>query len=192
MVSRLMALAMLTFLLPALVLAQQAQADKTAAARADSGLAAVDSAMVLERGSAGKSYLAGRERFSYPRTGRSDPFNLPLGQVGGEILGPSLSDLRLTGVLYTPDGPRIAILGLTSGESFLLHEGDRTGGAELVLIEQKYVMFSISEFGRVRDYTIELKPLAEVNDGKSPANAGNGGRRGESENEAESAREEYP
>ncbi len=171
MVSRPATLAMITLLLPALALAQQAQADKTTAARADSGLAAVDSAMVLESGSAGESYLAGRERFSYPRTGRSDPFNLPLGQAGGEILGPSLSDLLLTGVLYTPDGPRIAILGLTTGESFLLHEGDRIGGAELVLIEKKYVMFSISEFGRVRDYTIELKPLAEGNDGKSPANA---------------------
>ncbi len=187
MVFRLATLAIIALLLPAVAAAQQASADSTAA-RADSGLAAVDSTMVLGRSTAGESYLAGRERFSYPRTGRSDPFNLPLGQTGGEIMGPSLSDLLLTGVLYTPDGPRIAILGLSSGESFLLHEGDRMGGAELVLIEKKYVMFSISEFGRVRDYVIELKPLAEGNNGKSPEIAGNGGRQGESKIQAENAR----
>ncbi len=193
MVSRLATLSFIAFLLPALAAGQQQeQADSAAASRADSGLAAVDSAMVLDKSTAGESYLAGRERFSYPRTGRSDPFNLPLDRTGGKIMGPSLSDLLLTGVLYAPDGPRIAILGLATGESFLLHEGDKMGGAELVLIERKYVMFSISEFGRARDYVIELKSLAEGNDGKSPENAGNGGRQGESENQAENAEGEYP
>lgn len=184
MVFRLATLTIITFLLPAIAAAQQAAADTASAARADSGLAAVDSAMVLKQGSAGESYLAGRERFSYPRTGRNDPFDLPLDR-GEKIPGPSLSDLLLTGVLYTPDGPRIAILGLASGESFLIHEGDRMGGAELVLIEKKYVMFNISKFGRVRDYVIELKPLAEGNDVESPINAGNGGRQQESEASSE-------
>ena len=103
--------------------------------------------MVTGSAVVGDGYMAGRERFSYPRTGRLDPFNLPIGDASANVLGPALSELRLTGVLYTPDGPRIAILGQDTGESFLIHEGDRLGVAELVLIEKNYVMFSIEEFG---------------------------------------------
>jgi hypothetical protein len=95
-------------------------------------------------------------------------------------------------VLYTPDGPRIAILGQDTGESFLIHEGDLLGMAELVLIERNYVMFSISEFGRVRDYVIELQPLAEESDGQSPIDAGNGGRQGESESQADRSQGRTP
>ena len=78
MVSRLATLTFCIALLPALVQAQQEKVGSTDGAPSDSGLAAVDSTMVLGKSTAGESYLAGRERFSYPRTGRSDPFNLPL------------------------------------------------------------------------------------------------------------------
>jgi hypothetical protein len=166
-----------------------AQQDSTAAdssaGEADSSLARVDSTMVTGETTAGEDYMAVRESYRYPRTGRNDPFNLPIGQTNTEVLGPVLSELKLTGVIYTPDGPRIAILGQDSGESFLIREGDRLGVAELVLIEKTYVMFSIEEFGRVRDYVIELQPLLEEKDGQSPINAGNGGRQEESEEQAD-------
>ena len=169
----------------ALAAQQETTPADSSLSKADSSLARVDSAMVTGETTVGRDYMAKRERYNYPRTGRMDPFDLPIGKPNAEFLGPVLSELRLTGVIYTPDGPRIAILGQDTGESFLIHEGDRLGVAELVLIERNYVMFSIEEFGRVRDYVIELQPLAEENDGQSPIDAGNGGRQGESEEQAD-------
>ncbi|MFH1071772.1 MAG: hypothetical protein V1794_19295 [Candidatus Glassbacteria bacterium] len=150
-----------------------------AAVRPDSGLGRHDSTMMLGERYSGENYLARRERFSYPRTNRSDPFDFPMGEEALKTLGPALNDLQLTGILYTPDGPRIAILLTTSGESFLLHEGDRLGTAELSLIEPSIITFVIREYGLVREFVIELKPLAEGTNGSESSNAGNGGRQEE-------------
>ena len=148
-----------------------------AAVRPDSGLGRHDSTLILEEKYSSENYLARREQFNYPRTGRSDPFDFPMGKATqGELLGPTLSELELTGVLYAPDGPRIAILSTSTGDNLLLHEGDRLGVARLSLIEPTYINFVISEFGQVREYVIELKPLVEGTDGSSSSKAGNGGR----------------
>ena len=144
-----------------------------AAARRDSALARVDSGLILGKKLATGDYLSQREHFSYPQTSREDPFNFPMAKnAKNDVLGPSISDLLLTGVLYTADGPRIAILTSPSGDSFLLREGDMLGVAELSLIEPTNITFRIREFGQVREFFLELKPLAEEKDGKSPEAAG--------------------
>ena len=104
-----------------------------------------------------------------------------------DVLGPSISDLLLTGVLYTTDGPRIAILASPAGESFLLREGDMLGVAELSLIEPTNITFKIREFGQVREFFLELKPLAEEKDGKSPEAAGGAIRQEETQEKSDAS-----
>ena len=150
-------------------------ADSLSAAlsKADSALAKADSALLLKKGLSAQNYMSQREKFSYPRTGREDPFDFPMGKTtSSEVFGPVLSELMLTGVIYTPNGLRIAIMSTPTGDSFILHEGDMLGIAELISIQKASIAFRIREFGQVRDIIIELKPLAEENDAQSPESAG--------------------
>ena len=173
---------------PADTAARGGKPDSAAAAagRRDSILARVDSALILGKKLITGDYLSQREHFSYPQTSREDPFNFPMSKnAQADVLGPSISDLLLTGVLYTTDGPRIAILASPAGESFLLREGDMLGVAELSLIEPTNITFKIREFGQVREFFLELKPLAEEKDGKSPEAAGSGIRQEETQEKSD-------
>jgi len=166
--------------------ASSGQAADTAAAvsKADTTLAKADSALVLEKELSAEDYLSRREKFAYPRTSRYDPFDFPMGKaVPSEVFGPIISELLLTGVLYTPLGPRIAIMSTPDGDSFLLLEGDVLGIAEVVSIQKTNITFRIREFGQVRDIVIELKPLAEENDVQSPEAARGSSRQVESQEE---------
>ena len=105
-------------------------------ARSGVGLAARDSAFVMQKKHQALDYVAGRERFNYPHTRRKDPFDCPMGQANtGAKSGPSIFNLELSGVLYSPAGPRIAILvergGVQSNNndqhSIILREGDQLG-----------------------------------------------------------------
>ena len=156
----------------------------SAVSKADSTLARTDSALVLEKELSAQDYMSQREKFNYPRTSREDPFNFPMGKaVPSEVFGPVISELQLTGVLYTPYGPKIAIMSMPEGDSFLLREGDMLGIAAVVSIQKTSITFRIREFGQVRDIVIELKPLAEENDAQSPEAAGAGSRQVETQEE---------
>ena len=155
--------------------------DSAAAQSVDSTLAGADSSLILGKGFSAMDYMTRREKFNYPRTSRNDPFNFPMGkEVPSDVFGPVINELLLTGVLYTPYGPKIAIMSTPEGQSFLVHEGDMLGIAEVVLIDRKQVTFRISEFGQVRDIVIELKPLSEEENAESAEAAGAQRRQGES------------
>lgn len=152
--------------------------------KADTALAKVDSGLVLEKELSAQDYMSRREKFNYPRTRRGDPFDFPMGKEAPEdVFGPTISKLLLTGVLYTPHGPRIAIMSMPEGSSFILREGDMLGIAEVISIQKAGINFRLREFGQVRDILIELKPLAEENDVKSPETAGSISRQVETQEE---------
>jgi hypothetical protein len=156
----------------------------SAVSKADSTLARTDSALVLEKELSAQNYMSQREKFNYPRSSREDPFNFPMGKATpSDVFGPIISELLLTGVLYTSYGPKIAIMSMPNGDSFLLREGDMLGIAEVISIQKISITFRMREFGQVRDIVIELKPLAEENDAQSPEAAGAGSRQVETQEE---------
>ncbi len=172
-----MTAALLSCLWLATLAASPSAADSLAAARPDSTVQVVRRDSLLTPDSSFSDYFIRRERFSYPATSRQDPFNSPFSKNrAGEGLGPSLSEMELTGVLFSPDGSSVAILGLPDGGSYLLHEGDWLGVAEVSLIEKTRIHFRIREYGVLRTLVKDLKPLVEDNNGKSPEDAGGGGR----------------
>jgi hypothetical protein len=158
-----------------------AQATKGSAGP-DSTVRAVRRDSLLAPDSSLGDYMQRRERFSYPATSRQDPFDSPFGKNRDSRgpAGPGLADMELTGVLYSPDGLSVAIMNLPGGSSFLLREGDYLGAAEVGLIEKARIHFRIKEYGLVRTVVKDLKPLVEGADGKSPEQAGGGGRQQES------------
>ncbi|MCE5271015.1 hypothetical protein LLH00_06990 [bacterium] len=188
MVGRNTALSLLTVCLGLAPLAAAPdKADSLAAARPDSVVQVVRRDSLLTPDSSFSDYFIRRERFNYPATSRQDPFNSPFGKNRtGEGLGPSLSDMELTGVLFSPDGASVAILGLPDGGSYILHEGDWLGVAEVSLIEKTRIHFRIREYGVLRTLVKDLKPLVEDNNGKSPEDAGSGGRQQQESRPADS------
>jgi hypothetical protein len=151
-------------------------------ARADSlaRLARADSSLMLDSAHSAGDYLIRREQYLYPPTRRSDPFALPFGKAAaGESPMPTLEEIDLTGVLFSPDGRSMAIMLLPSGRSFLLREGDQLGSAEVFRIERSRVHFRIRNFGTVSTAIKELKPLVEGKDGTSPEKAGEANRQQE-------------
>ncbi|MBN2287995.1 MAG: hypothetical protein JXQ83_01585 [Candidatus Glassbacteria bacterium] len=161
-----------------------------------------DSSRLLQGVMSAADYLENRERFFYPHTRREDPFSFPFSkaQPGKKGEGLSLGELELTGVLFSPDGRSVAILGTASdkqsggkeeskgGMSILVRTGDMISGAEVVMIEAKRIHFLVREYGIERRITIELKPLMEekANEPSRPA-GGSGGQAGE----GQSGYEEY-
>ncbi|MEA2063999.1 MAG: hypothetical protein U9P14_09905 [Gemmatimonadota bacterium] len=154
-------------------------------------LAAADSSMVLDKKLSAVDYMENRERFFYPHTRRSDPFDFPLAEVKQD-LGPALADLELTGVLFSPDGRSLAILSIVDkedtkgsaqeggkqtqgGKSFLVRVGDMVGRAEVIMIEADLIRFRIREYGIVRSIVKELKPFVEEYDGEPSEQPGPGG-----------------
>jgi len=164
--------------------AGQAADSVSAVSKADTTLTKADSALLLEKKLSAQDYMSRRKKFNYPRTSQEDPFDFPMGKTAtSEVLGPIISELMLTGVLYTLHGPRIAIMSTPTGDSFILHEGDMLGIAEVLSIQRTSLTFRMREFGQIRDIVIELKPLAEENNVKSPEAAGGVSRQVETQEE---------
>lgn len=111
-------------------------------------------------------YLDVREVFKYPRTGRDDPFDLPLGKpMDPEGLGISVNELTLDGVLFSTEASSIAIMSLPNGQSFLVRTGDRIGIATVTSIALDQINFQISQYGVITNISKQLKPLVEDQDG---------------------------
>lgn len=97
-----------------------------------------------------------REVFRYDRGGRPDPFRSLL---TAEELGYRVEDMRLTGIIYSPD-PRRSVTVLSdvvSKKRFRLKVGERVGGIVVAAIRPREVDLVINEFGVIRRETLVLK-----------------------------------
>ncbi len=160
---------------------KKAEANSTAGAEvtdSTSGLPGADSSLILDKKLSAEDYMESREKFSYPHTRREDPFELPFEeQEPGKEAAPTLNEIELTGVLFSPDGRSVAIMSTVAGKgggeggaakagaSFLVRAGDMIGKAKVVMIEAKQIRLRIVEYGIVRNIVKELKPLVEEKDG---------------------------
>lgn len=96
-----------------------------------------------------------REVFDYPVAGRRDPFE-PL--AAGEELGPRFEDLRLAGVIYSPERGSIAVLvDVATQRRYRVWEGDVIGGARLISVGVDQAEFLVTVFGVSRRDTLRLK-----------------------------------
>lgn len=103
-----------------------------------------------------------REVFDYPSSGRRDPFE-PLSTE--QDLGPRFEDLRLAGVIYSPDRGSIAVLAdVATQRRYRVWEGDVIGGARLISVGQDHAEFLVTVFGVSRRDTLRLKPQDKEQD----------------------------
>jgi hypothetical protein len=96
-----------------------------------------------------------REAFEYESGGRRDPFYslLPTAE-----LRPTVSDLRLVGILYDETGRRpIAVMrDVSLGTQYRVTTGMTLGRMRVALIKRHAVIFSIEEFGLNRQDSLVL------------------------------------
>lgn len=98
-----------------------------------------------------------REVFRYLRGGRPDPF-APL--LTAAELGFRVEDLRLTSIIYSPEGRRsIAVFaeGAAGARRYRLHQGQRLGTMTVLRVWPQRVDVRVDEFGGSRLQTIVLQ-----------------------------------
>ncbi|HWH53367.1 MAG TPA: hypothetical protein VN651_17600 [Gemmatimonadaceae bacterium] len=96
-----------------------------------------------------------RESFDYSRDGRRDPF---VSLLTTNELRPTMSDLRLTGILYDISGNHsVATLrDLSTNELYRVAAGSPLGRMRVSVIRLKSVVFTIDEFGTTRQDSLVL------------------------------------
>ncbi len=102
-----------------------------------------------------------REAYDYSRDGRRDPFYSLL--LTSE-LRPSMSDLRLTGILYDHSGEHsVATLrDVGTNELYRVTTGTPLGRMRVSEISVKKVVFTIDEFGTTRQDSLVLGDSTKV------------------------------
>jgi hypothetical protein len=96
-----------------------------------------------------------REVFSYPGAGRRDPFK-PL--IGKESLGPLFDDLKLRGIIYSPDPTRSIVLIQDGAKRiYRLKRGDVVGNSRIVEIKPLAARFAVENFGMIRYEVLQLR-----------------------------------
>lgn len=96
-----------------------------------------------------------REVFSYPGDGRRNPFE-PVD--AGVQEGPRFSNLRLSGVIYSPSVGSVAVLvDETTGKRYRVRNGERLGDARVVQIDRTEVTFAVSTVGQTRRETLQVE-----------------------------------
>ncbi len=102
-----------------------------------------------------------REAFEYNSEGRRDPF---VSLLTTTELRPTLSDLRLTGILFDHSGRNsIATLrDLTQPVLYRVTIGSVLGRMRVTAIRTQYVVFTIDEYGTTRKDSIALKDSTKV------------------------------
>ena len=96
-----------------------------------------------------------REVFDYPVADRRDPFE-PLST--GDDIGPRFEDLRLAGVIYSPERGSVAVLvDAATQRRYRVWEGDVIGGARLVAVHPDQAEFQVTVFGVSRRDTLRLR-----------------------------------
>jgi hypothetical protein len=101
-----------------------------------------------------------RETFDYSRDTRRDPF---VSLMTTSDLRPTLSDLRLTGILYDLSGRRpVAILRDIAGGQWRVTTGMTLGRMRVAQIKPKTIIFTIEEFGFNRQDSLVLGDTTRV------------------------------
>lgn len=96
-----------------------------------------------------------REVYSYDKDARRDPFYSLM--TSGE-LRPSISDLKLMGILYDESGRRpVAIMrDAVTNAQYRVTNGQQLGRMRVAQIRRKMVLFTIEEFGMNRQDSLVL------------------------------------
>ncbi len=102
-----------------------------------------------------------REVFDYDAAGRRDPFFSLLSTAD---LRPTVSDLRLVGILFDESGRRpIAVMrDITTNTQYRVTTGSTLGRMRVALIKRRVVIFSIEEFGLNRQDSLILGDTSKV------------------------------
>lgn len=102
-----------------------------------------------------REVVINRETFTYQGAGRRDPY---ASLMTSTDVRPLISDLRLTGVAYDPDGRNsVAILrDLQTRAQYRVSVGQHLGRLRVTAIGQRAVQFTIDEFGFSRTESIPL------------------------------------
>ena len=101
-----------------------------------------------------------RESFDYQRDTRRDPF---VSLMTTSDLRPTLTDLRLTGILYDLSGRRpVAILRDIAGGQWRVTTGMTLGRMRVAQIKPKTIIFTIEEFGFNRQDSLLLGDTTRV------------------------------
>ena len=90
-----------------------------------------------------------RESFAYTADRRRDPFNSLLTTTE---LRPTLSDLKITGILFDPAGRRsfATLRDLVTNAQYRVTNGSTLGRMRVAAIRTRIVVFTIDEFGTTR------------------------------------------
>ncbi len=102
-----------------------------------------------------------REQFAYGRDGRRDPF---YSLISTDELRPTMSDLRLTGILYDQGGGHsVATLrNVTTDQQYRVSTGSTLGRMRVSSIRLKSIVFTIDEFGATRQDSLILGDTTQV------------------------------
>jgi len=97
-----------------------------------------------------------REAFEYSRDGRRDPF---VSLLTTNELRPTMSDLRLTGILFDHSGRNsIATLrDLTNNAQYRVTVGSTLGRRRVAAFRTLTIVFTIDEFGTTRRDSLSLR-----------------------------------
>jgi hypothetical protein len=102
-----------------------------------------------------------RERYGYVRDGKRDPF---VSLLTTNELRPTMSDLRLTGILYDQGGGHsVATLrDLGTNASYRVSTGSTLGRMRVAAIRLKTIVFTIDEFGTTRQDSLVIGDTTKV------------------------------
>ena len=102
-----------------------------------------------------------REQYDYARDGRRDPF---YSLIATSELRPTMSDLRLTGILFDQHGGRsVATLrDVTTDQQYRVSSGTQLGRMRVSSIRLKSIVFTIDEFGATRQDSLILGDTTQV------------------------------
>ncbi len=102
-----------------------------------------------------------REQYDYARDGRRDPF---YSLIATTELRPTMSDLRLTGILFDQGGGHsVATLrDVTSDQQYRVSTGTQLGRMRVSSIRLKSIVFTIDEFGATRQDSLILGDTTQV------------------------------
>jgi len=101
-----------------------------------------------------------REAYAYSREGRRDPY---VSLLTTNELRPTMSDLRLTGILFDQGGHSVATLrDIATNASYRVGAGSTLGRMRVAVIRLKTVVFTIDEFGTTRQDSLYLGDSTKV------------------------------
>lgn len=101
-----------------------------------------------------------REQYEYAKDGRRDPF---FSLMATTELRPTMSDLRLTGILFDPRGHSVATLrDIGTNMQYRVATGSVLGRMRVSSIRLKTVVFTIDEFGMNRQDSLVLGDSTKV------------------------------